>query len=182
MSFFPNPFRQLALATSLLLLAGAAWAAPPSDADVERLLKASRAQGMLDSVLPQMEALQREQFRQFTSDRGLTPAQQAEAARIQDRTTQIMRESLSWEQMRPLYIDAYQRTFTSQDVKALTKFYESPAGRSLLDKTPMLMQNLTIAMQQKVKPMLDALKSELDGVGQGQSGATTPAKAGKPKP
>ena len=182
MSYFPTSFRQLALATSLLLLPALAWAAPPSDADVERLLKASRAQGMLDAVLPQMEALQREQFQQFTSDRGLTTAQQAEAARIQARTTQIMRESLSWEQMRPLYIDAYQQTFTSQDVKALTKFYESPAGRSLLDKTPMLMQNLTIAMQQKVKPMLDALKSELDGVGQGQSKATPPAGAGKPKP
>lgn len=165
-----------------LLLPALAWAAPPSDADVERLLKASRAQGTLDAVLPQMEALQREQFRQFTSDRGLTAEQQAEAARIQARTTQIMRESLSWEQMRPLYIDAYQRTFTSQDVKALTKFYESPAGRSLLDKTPMLMQNLTLAMQQKVKPMLDALKSELDGVAQDPANKDTAVEAEKAKP
>jgi hypothetical protein len=147
-----------------LLLPALAWAAPPSDKQVERLLEASRAQGMLDAVLPQMEALQRQQFQQFETDRGLTPAQQAEAARIQQRTTQIMRESLNWEQMRPLYIDAYQKTFTAQDVTALTKFYESAAGKSLLDKTPVLMQNLMLAMQQKVEPMLDALKTELDGV------------------
>lgn len=176
-----QPFLRLSLAIPLLLLAGAAWAAPPADADVERLLKASRAQGMLDGVLPQMEALQRQQFQQFSSDRGLTAAQQAEAARIQDRTTQIMRESLSWEQMRPLYIEAYRQTFTSQDVKALTKFYESPAGKALLDKTPMLMQNLTLAMQHKVKPMLDALKSELDGVAQDPAKSAAPARTGKPK-
>ncbi len=147
-----------------LLLPTLAWAAPPSDAQVERLLKASRAQGMLDAVLPQMEALQRQQFQQFATDRALTPGQQAEAARIQQRTTQILRESLAWEQMRPLYIDAYQQTFSAQDVTALTKFYESAAGKSLLDKTPALMQNLTRAMQQKVEPMLESLKTELDSV------------------
>lgn len=157
-------WQQALAAPLLLLLSGAGMAAPPSDAEVDRLLKASRAQGMLDSVLPQMEALQQQQFQQFTSDRGLTPAQRSDAARIQARTTQIMRESLSWEQMRPLYIEAYRRTFTSQDVKALTRFYESPAGKSMLDKTPVLMQNLTLAMQQKVKPMLEELKRELDGV------------------
>lgn len=147
-----------------LLLPALAWAAPPSDAQVERLLKASRAQGMLDAVLPQMEALQRQQFQQLATDRALTPKQQAEAARIQQRSTQIMRESLGWEQMRPVYIDAYRQTFSAEDVKALTRFYESDAGKSLLDKTPALMQNLMSAMQQKVEPMLDALKSELDGV------------------
>lgn len=174
-------FARLALAAPLLLLAGAAWAAPPSDTDVERLLKASRARNMLDAVLPQMEAMQRQQFEQFTSDRGLTPGEQSEAARIHARTTQIMRESLGWEQMRPLYIDAYQQTFTSQEVKALTRFYESPAGKSLLDKTPMLMQNLMLAMQQKVKPMLDALKTELDTVGQDPGKTEVPGDATKPK-
>ncbi len=158
-----------------LLLPALAWAAPPTDAQVERLLKASRAQGMLDAVMPQMEALQRQQFQQLATDRRLTPAQQAEAARIQARTTQIMRESLSWEQMLPLYIDAYQQTFTADDVKALTRFYESAAGKSLLDKTPALMQNLTRAMQQKIEPMLDALKTELDSVA--TEGAGPAAKA-----
>ncbi len=170
-----NPRPALRCATAVaLLLPVLAWAAPPSDAQVERLLKASRAQGMLDAVLPQMEALQRQQFQQFATDRGLTPGQQAEAARIQQRTTQIMRESLGWEQMRPVYIDAYQQTFTAEDVKALTRFYESAAGKSLLDKTPALMQNLTRAMQQKVEPLLDALKTELDSVAQ------DPAKPGGP--
>lgn len=177
----PHLLKRLSLAASLLLIAAGAWAAPPSDADVERLLKASRARNMLDAVVPQMEALQRQQFQQFSSDRGLSPEQQAEALRIQARTSQIMRDSLSWEQMRPVYIQAYQQTFTVQDVKALTKFYESAAGQSLLDKTPMLMQHLTVAMQQKVKPMLDALKTELDSVAPEPAKAAVPQDAAKRK-
>ena len=63
--------------------------------------------------------------------------------------------------MRPLYVDVYKKTFTSEEVKAMAKFYESPAGKSLLDKTPLLMQNLMLAIQQKMIPMLEALQAEL---------------------
>ena len=53
----------------------------------------------------------------------------------------------------------------------MAKFYESPAGKSLLDKTPLLMQNLMGAVQQKVLPLLEELKTELDTV------AVEPVKA-----
>ena len=71
------PARRLA---PLLLLACASWAAPvlaapPSDADVNRLLSASRAQAMVSSLLPQMEAAQAQQFGQVLAHPALTPAQ-----------------------------------------------------------------------------------------------------------
>jgi hypothetical protein len=170
-----RPHAWLAL-TACLLLATGAHAAPPSDADIERLLTASRAQGMLDAIGPQMEAMQRQQFQQLAGDARLTPEQHADAERIRARSSQIMRESLSWEQMRPLYIDVYRQTFTSEEVKAMAKFYESPTGKAMLDKTPVLMQNLMAAMQTKVMPMLEALKTELDVVaGEGGTPAASPA-------
>jgi len=148
-----------------LLLASGAQAAPPSDAEIERLLKASRAQGMLDAIGPQVEAMQRQQFERLVGDDAkLSPEQRAEAKRLQSRSSQIMRQSLSWEQMRPLYMDVYRKTFTGEEVKAMTRFYESPTGKAMLDKTPLLMQNLMAAMQQKVMPMIDALEKELDVV------------------
>jgi hypothetical protein len=56
----PRLFRsrpaRLLLAVALATAAAApVLAAPPSDADVNRLLAASRAQTMLDGMLPQME-------------------------------------------------------------------------------------------------------------------------------
>ena len=160
----PRFLPKLLIAASLLVGSLAAQAAPPSDADIERLLKASRAQGMLAAIGPQMETMQQQQFQQLTADRTLSVKQQAEVTRIRARSSEVMRQSLSWEQMRPVYLEVYRETFTSDEVKAMAKFYESRTGKAMLDKTPALMQNLMVAMQKKVIPMLDALKTELDDV------------------
>lgn len=157
----PRLMIRLLACACLALCAGSALAAPPTDADIERLLKASRAESMLNGILPQMEEMQRQQFEQITAGKDLTPEQKADVQRIQARTTEIVRKTLSWQEMRPLYVDVYKKTFTSQDVKAISKFYESPAGSSLLDKTPALMQNLMAAIQQKIIPMMEELQVEL---------------------
>ena len=161
----------------LTLFAASAIAAPPSDADIERLLKASRAESMLGAILPQMEAMQQQQFQQLTAGKDLTAEQKAEVERIQSRTNEIVRKSLAWEEMRPLYVDVYRKTFTSEEVKAIAKFYESTAGKNLLDKTPALMQNLMLAIQQKIVPMLDELQTELKTVAEEEAkAAPAPAK------
>lgn len=167
--------QKLLVGASLALCAASAFAAPPSDADIERLLKASRAESMLNAILPQMEALQRQQFDQLTAGKPLSVEQKAEVDRIQSRTNEIVRTSLAWEEMRPLYVDVYKKTFTSEEVKAMAKFYESPAGKSLLEKTPALMQNLMLAIQQKMIPMLEALQAELKTVAEEEAKAA-PAK------
>jgi hypothetical protein len=58
----PSLLPRLLIAVWLMLSATTALAAPPSDADIERLLKASRAESMLSAILPQMEEMQRQQF------------------------------------------------------------------------------------------------------------------------
>jgi len=153
--------RLIVVAACLALSAATALAAPPSDADIERLLKASRAQSMLNAILPQMEEMQRQQFEQITSGKDLSAEQKAEVQRIQSRTNEIVRKALAWEGMRPLYIDVYKQTFSAEDVRAMAKFYESPAGKNLLDKTPLLMQNLMGAIQKKIIPMMEELQTEL---------------------
>lgn len=167
---------RLLASTCLALFAASALAAPPTDADIDRLLKASRAQSMLGTIVPQMEAMQQQQFQQLTAGKALSAEQQAEVQRIQSRTNEIVRKSLAWEEMHPLYMDVYRKTFTSEEVKAIAKFYESPAGKNLLDKTPALMQNLMGAVQQKMLPLLEDLKTELGTV------AVEPVKAPEVSP
>lgn len=177
---FRLPRRLLAIAC-LALASVTAFAAPPSDADIERLLKASRAEHMLGAILPQMEAMQRQQFEQLTQDKQLSAEQKAEVDRIQARTSEIVRKALAWEEMRPVYVDVYKKTFTSADVKAIAKFYESPAGQNLLDKTPALMQNLMAAVQQKMVPMLEELQAELKAVAAEEQAKQEQTKAAKPQ-
>lgn len=160
-----HSLRRLLLATGLLLASIApVLATPASDADINRLLAASRAQTMLDAMLPQMEAMQAQQFAQLTRDQPLMPEQKAQVQRIQQRTSQTLREALSWSQMRPMYVDLYKKSFSKEDVLAMAEFYESPAGQSLLDKTPQLIQNLMMAIQQKMTPLLAELEKDLDAI------------------
>lgn len=138
-----------------------ATASEPADADIERLLKASRAESMLEQMLPQMEALQQEQFNRLVQGKDLTDAQKAELGQIQEKTAEIVRKALSWDEMRPLYIDVYKKSFSRADIQATTKFYESRAGQSLLNKTPVLMQNLMQAVQAKMVPLFEELEKEI---------------------
>lgn len=153
--------RSLLVAVLFASASVSAFAAQPSDADIERLLKASRAESMLDAIVPQVEAAQQQQFEQITAGKQLSPEQRDEIERIRQRTTDIVRRTLAWEEMKPLYVDVYKQTFSRDDIRAITKFYESPAGQRMLDKNPALMQNLMAAIQQKMVPMLQELETEL---------------------
>ena len=112
----PHPTSTTARALSRLLLALAlaasapAFAAEPTDADIDRLLKASRAESLLAGVVPQMEAVQQQEFDKHFAGKEMTEEQKAEVARIQAKTQEIVRKALSWEEMRPVYLDVYKKT------------------------------------------------------------------------
>lgn len=154
----------LLLMSLMAAIAPPALAREPTDEEIERLLTASRAQSMLAGIQPQVEAMQREQFAQLTQGKTLSPEQQAEIDQIQLKTSNIVRQTLAWESMRPVYLDVYRKTFDDDDVKAMTKFYESKAGQHLLDRTPAMMQTLMVAIQQKMIPHLEALQAEVKTV------------------
>ncbi|WNH54285.1 DUF2059 domain-containing protein [Stenotrophomonas oahuensis] len=166
----------LGLALGLAAIAPA-LAAPPTDADINRLLAASRAQSMLDTMLPQIEAMQRQQFEQVAQQRQLDETQRAQLQRIEQRTNQTIRQALSWQQLRPMYVDLYKKTFSKEDVLAMAEFYESSAGQSLLDKTPALMQNVMVAIQERMQPLFVDLQKDLEAIVNEQPApAAAPAK------
>lgn len=154
----------LALVVAPLVAVASSPSTPPSDADVNRLLAAARAQSMLDSMLPQIEAMQQQQFAQLQAERKLSEEQQEKLRRIQMRTRVTVHEALSWPKLRPMYVELYKGTFSRDDVIAMAEFYESPAGQSLLDKTPLLMQNLMQEVQEKMLPMLTDLQKDLEQI------------------
>lgn len=164
-SLAPRP-RGLRLGLAVLLALATPWAlaTPPSDADINRLLAASRAQSLIDGMLPQIEAMQQQQFQEAFRGRELTPAQADQLQRIQQRTSQAMRDLMAWSKLRPLYLQLYKQSFSKEDVLAMAEFYESPAGQSMLDKTPALMQNVMVAMRERITPALADLERDLDRI------------------
>lgn len=157
------PLYRLLLLTTTLLPA-LALAAPASDAEINRLLSASRAQAMLSTLLPQMEANQKQQFEQVLQHPGLSAAQKQQVQALFERTRQTMQQQLAWSQLRPVYLAQYRQHFSREDILAMAEFYESDAGQRMLDKTPELMAGTSAGIERHLAPHMQQLQRELEGI------------------
>ena len=139
------------IATAALLLAAPfAFAAPATDAQVDKLMSAMRARQTVDAMLPQIENMQKQMVAQMTATHPLTAEQQKKMDATFARGNAAMRDALKWEKLQPVYRDIYRQTFTTDDMDAMIGFYSSPAGQRLLDKMPALMQNTMTAAKRTV--------------------------------
>jgi hypothetical protein len=151
--------------TALLMIS--LWAlpaqaqAPADDARIDRLLEVTRARQMLDAMLPQIEASQRQMLAQMTAGRELDAAQQQRVDSLLANSSSSVRKALSWDNLAPVYRDIYRQTFTGDDIDAIIAFYESPTGQRMLEKMPELMQNTMSAMQRLIVPMLQQMERDV---------------------
>lgn len=147
-----------------LLASPLASAAPASDAEINRLLSASRAQAMLSSVLPQMHSSQQQQFSRVLAHPGLTPEQRQQVQALSARTEQVLNQQMAWAQLRPIYLAQYKQHFSREDILAMAEFYESDAGQRMLDKTPELMAGTMAGIERHLAPQLQQLQRELEAI------------------
>lgn len=145
--------KKTAFAAAILAFAGAAHAGPPSEAAVREMLDATNARaGMsasmqnMSKALPQMLRMQAEAA--VRANPKLSEEQRkAELANVERRLPLIsaaLQKELNdpklidelYKQVLPLYV----RHFSAEDVKALTAFYRSPAGKKSLEVMPVLMR------------------------------------------
>lgn len=171
-----RPLRLLACAMALAVAAPVAFAAPPSDAQVDELMDVMRVRQTLDAMWPQVEAMQQQAVAQASAGKGLPPREQAEVQATLDRMMANMRATLAWDRVQPVYRDIYARSFDDTDVTALIAFYRSDAGQTLLDKMPQLMQNTMVATQQLMAPALQQMQQEIEAqaaAGNAKAGSTT---------
>lgn len=154
---------------ALLLAAPSAFAAPPSDAQVDRLMELTRARSTLEAMWPQLEMMQQDIADQMLAESGqpLDDEQRARLDALLDRQMRSIRTAMAWERLEPVYRDIYQQTFEAEDVAAMIGFYESEAGQKLIAKTPQLMQNTMQATQRLLAPLLEEMQHDIRAVAGG---------------
>lgn len=152
--------RPLAFA-ALLAVAPLAAAAPATDAQVDKLLQVMQVRQNLEQMLPQIESMQRNMVTQLNAQHPLDADQQARVNRILADSDQRLRQMLAWSNMAPMYRDIYRKTFSADDMQAMTAFYGSPAGQRVVGKMPELMQNTLGAVQKMVVPMLQQTQRDI---------------------
>jgi len=155
--------RKLLLASALgLSLALPAFAAPPSDASLDRLFTVTQTQKLTAAMLDQVDAMLKPAFHQAIANEDLSPAQREAAQSHADEFTRRMRpilaEELGWERLKALYSDIYREAFSQEEVDGLIAFYQSPIGRVVIEKMPIVMQRTMAETQRRMGPLTEKIR------------------------
>jgi hypothetical protein len=137
---------------------------PVSDASLKELLEVTHAHSLLDSVMGQVEASMQKSMAQAMAGQPMTPEQQAILDDFRHRTVDMIKDSLSWDTMEPIYMEAYRRSFTQQEMNGMLAFYTSEAGRAVIAKLPLVIQNIMQITNERmtlIMPKIQQLQQDL---------------------
>ncbi len=95
-------------------------------------------------------------------------AAKAKAADFEKQASKLIEGQLSWDSMKPSFVEVYTKNFTEEELDGIIAFYKSPAGAALLGKMPAVNSQVTqfgnsrmSALQPQLKQLFeDFRKSE----------------------
>jgi hypothetical protein len=157
---------------SLLICAFSALAAEPTDASIEKLLIVMKAESLMDSVYGSMEQNMRQGMAQVAAGQQMSDEQKRVLENAPKKFAKVVREELTWANLKPLYIQVYKESFDQKDIDGLIAFYSSKVGQSYINKMPLAMQKTMAAVQQRMEPMIQKM-------GEAMKEAVEEAKLGK---
>nr|WP_255265316.1 DUF2059 domain-containing protein [Neisseria sicca] len=146
--------KTLLLPLATFALCANAFAAPPSDASLERLFEVQKMDALLDQSFQSMEGivLSDPNVQKFLKDAPEDKRPQLEAA-LKNHANRIVAEINTPQvraQLRKATLDGMKTVYTQEEVNALIGFYSTAVGQSIMDKTPRY-------LEATVKPMMDIL-------------------------
>ena len=116
---------------------------------VEEFLLLTNVDKTLKSILEQMEKMMEKQFVQMGAPEELRPV----LNRYTSKMFKVFEEELGWAKVKNKYIDIYVKTYTEGEIRAISEFYKSPAGKKFIEKMPQLLQE-SMAISQKNMPVI----------------------------
>lgn len=166
--------KKLVFAAFIAAFAAGAHAAPPSEAAIRELMDVTNARANMAASLQNMSKAVPQLLRMRADaalrNPKLTEEQRkAETASLERRLPMIS-AALQKEMTDPKLVDElykqvvplYASHFTAEDVKALTAFYRSPAGKKSLEVMPQLVGESAQAaqklMQERAKRIIEQTK------------------------
>lgn len=145
-----------------LAFAVSAHAAPPTESSVEDLLAITQTEKVMESFFTNFEGSMRQGMAAAVQGKPLTEEQQRVLEAAPRKFVAVLREEMSWENMRPLYVRIYQENFTQEEIDGLVAFYRTLAGSAFIAKMPMVMQKSTEMMQSRIGPMARKMQAAME--------------------
>ena len=147
--------KTIAVLTLALLATGfqATAQQPTKEAKVDQLLSSMNADATINQMFDQIKAMTASQI-----PPGTTPEQIAKAQEIQTRIFDLVKSRLSWDKMRPEYVRLYSEVFSDDEISGMLAFYQSPAGRAMLQKMPALMKQIMEMVQSQMADLMPEIQ------------------------
>ena len=133
-----------------------AQAAQATEAQVDKLMDTMDMRRMLDDMFVQFDAMGETMGQQMLGE-DATPEQRESLRRIIARQQASTRKAMSWDTLGPIYRKVYTQLFTAEEVEAMTVFYGSDTGRSIMLKMPQAMQ---LSMQER-QPIMQTMIADM---------------------
>lgn len=148
----------ITFATALLFFATAAYADPASTESIEELLVTTKVESLMNSYYGNIETMMRQMMTETLKGKTLDEKQKAFIDSLPAKVSKVVREELSWSSLKPMYVQIYRESFTQQEVDGLIAFYKSPAGVAMTNKMPLVMQQSTTLVQQRLVPLMEKMQ------------------------
>jgi len=127
---------------------------------IEELLTLTKADKLIDQVFDQVNGSLSAQLTSLHVPPDKEAPQKQMMADVQKGLMELLRRKMSWEKMKPQYVRIYSESFTEEEVTGMINFYRTPAGRSMLDKLPMVMAK----SMELVQPLMKDLTPEIQRI------------------
>ena len=114
------------------------------EAKIEKILALTNSTAMLDQLLGPMKTM--------AVPPGGSPQERAQAEAAMTKILDLTKGLV--EKLRPEMVKAYSDTFSEEEIDGMLAFYQSPAGRALLEKTPALTGKMMTLMQTQMTQLL----------------------------
>lgn len=128
--------------------------------EIEKMFELTNVSAMTDQIYHHIGGM----WQEMISDMNVPKDKEASVQKYFNELETLLHEDLSWEKMKAPLIDVYARVYTLEEVKAINEFYESPVGKKLLEKMPLVINESMQVSQRLVKdmmPKIQALAAEL---------------------
>src|SRR5260370_39844217 len=126
---------------------------PSKEAKIVRVLALMKAEALTDQVFEQMKA-----ETASISAPNASEKERAHAREIQAKIMDLVKDRMSWEKMRPVYVKMYSETFTDEEIDAMLAFYQCPAGRAMLEKMPKLVAKIMALAQSQLAGLMPEIE------------------------
>ncbi len=128
-------------------------AAPASDASIKELMEITHMQRLVGSIIAQTDGIMSKNIEKNLQGKEPTKQQQLAITKMKQRMMSVLKAEVNWQKLEPIYVKLYKSSFTEEEIKGMVEFYKTPAGKAVINKLPVVMQQTLVEVNKLIRRM-----------------------------